>query len=100
MSVFLIIKSETSLVNKQDFEDWYNNEHLKEAKKDFGAISAKRGWVKNSDYHIAIYEFENIKIAKKILKSKKLNLLIKKFDNKWNNKVSRTRELVDIIQDF
>jgi hypothetical protein len=45
MSVYLIIKSETSLVNKQDFDDWYKNEHLKEAKKDFRAISTKRGWV-------------------------------------------------------
>ena len=77
MSVYLIIKSETSLVDNKQFDDWYGHEHLKEAKKDFGAISAKRGWVKNSDYHIAIYEFENIKIAEKILKSKKLNLLKK-----------------------
>ena len=100
MSVYLIIKSETNSVNKEDFDDWYNNEHLKEAKKDLGAISAKRGWVTNNNYHIAIYEFENIKIAEKILKSKNLKLLIKKFDYKWNNKVNRTRELVDIIQKF
>ncbi|MDA9973236.1 hypothetical protein N9E51_00090 [Alphaproteobacteria bacterium] len=100
MSVYLIIKSETSLVNKQDFDNWYRNEHLKEAKKDFEAISAKRGWVTNTDYHLAIYEFENINMAKKILKSKKLKLLIKKFDNKWSNKVKRTRELVDIKQEI
>jgi hypothetical protein len=43
MSVYLIIKSETSLVDKKQFDDWYSHEHLKEAKKDFGAISAKRG---------------------------------------------------------
>ena len=74
--------------------------HLKEAKKDFGAISAKRGWITNSDLHVAVYEFENIKIAQKILKSKKLKLLIQKFDNKWNSKVNRTREIVDIIQEY
>ena len=34
--------------------------------------------VTNNNYHIAIYEFENIKIAEKILKSKNLKLLIKK----------------------
>jgi hypothetical protein len=33
MSVYLIIKSETSLVNKQDFDNWYKNEYLKEARK-------------------------------------------------------------------
>ena len=62
MSVYLIIKSETSLVDKK--------------------------------------QFENIKIAQKILKSKKLKLLIEKFDNKWDNKVNRTREIVDIIQEY
>ena len=100
MSVYLIIKSETSLVDKKQFDDWYSHEHLKEAKKDFGAISAKRGWIANSDLHVAIYEFQSIKIAQKILKSKKLKLLIEKFDNKWKNKVNRTREIVDIIQEY
>ena len=100
MSVYLIIKSETSLVDNKQFDDWYSHEHLKEAKEDFGAISAKRGWIANSDLHVAIYEFQSIKIAQKILKSKKLKLLIEKFDNKWNNKVNRTREIVDIIQEY
>ena len=75
MSVYLIIKSETSLVDKKQFDDWYSHEHLKEAKKDFGAISAKRGWITNSDLHVAVYEFENIKIAQKILKSKKTEII-------------------------
>ena len=100
MSVYLIIKSETSLVNNKQFDDWHSHEHLKEAKENFGAISAKRGWITNSDLHVAIYEFQNIKIAQKILKSKKLKLLIEKFDNKWDNKVNRTREIVDIIQEY
>ena len=53
MSVYLIIKSETSLVDNKQFDDWYGHEHLKEAKEDFGAISAKRGWITNSDLHVA-----------------------------------------------
>ena len=53
MSVYLIIKSETSLVDNKQFDDWYSHEHLKEAKEDFGAISAKRGWITNSDLHVA-----------------------------------------------
>ena len=60
MSVYLIIKSETSLVDNKQFDDWYSHEHLKEAKEDFGAISAKRGWITNRDLHVAIYEFQNI----------------------------------------
>ena len=98
MSVYLIVKSDTSQINNEDFDHWYENEHLYEAKKQFVAINAKRGWIQNSNSHIAIYEFENIKKAKNAMDSKKLQSLIKKFDKKWNFKVTRTRELISLTQ--
>ena len=98
MTCYLIVKSDTTLVDKEDFENWYANEHLSEAKKAFRAKSAKRGWIKNTNFHLAIYEFENNKDAEKIINSKNLEILIKKFDQKWVNKVHRTRELIELIQ--
>ena len=80
MSAYLIVKSDTSQINSKDFDYWYENEHLYEAKKQFMAKNAKRGWVENSNFHLAIYEFENIKKAKNAMVSKKLRSLIKKFD--------------------
>ena len=62
------------------------------------AKSAKRGWIKDSNFHFAIYEFKNIRDAEKAIKSKNLKNLIKKFDKKWENKVHRTRELTEFIQ--
>ena len=62
------------------------------------ATNAKRGWVQNSNIHLAIYEFENIKKAKNAMDSEKLQSLIKKFDKKWDFKVTRTRELVSLTQ--
>ena len=47
MSVYLIVKSDTSQINNEDFDHWYENEHLYEAKKQFMAINAKRGWIQN-----------------------------------------------------
>ena len=70
MSVYLIVKSDTSQINSEDFDYWYENEHLYEAKKQFMAKNAKRGWVQNSNFHLAIYEFENIKTAKNAMNSK------------------------------
>ena len=61
--------------------------------KAFNAKNAKRGWIKNTNFHLALYEFENIKDAEKAINSKNLKILIKKFDKKWENKVQRTREL-------
>jgi hypothetical protein len=98
MNCYLIVKSDTSLIDKKEFENWYANEHLSEAKKAFRAKSAKRGWIKNTNLHVAIYEFENNKDAEKAINSKNLEILIKKFDKKWENKVQRTRELTELIQ--
>ena len=98
MLAYLIVKSDTSQIDSKDFDYWYENEHLYEAKKQFMAKNAKRGWVENSNFHLAIYEFENIKKAKNAMDSKKLQSLIKKFDKKWDFKVTRTRELVSLTQ--
>ena len=54
MTFYLIVKSDTTLVDKKEFENWYANEHLSEAMKAFRAISAKRGWIKNTNFHLAI----------------------------------------------
>ena len=98
MNCYLIVKSDTSLIDKKEFENWYANEHLSEAKKAFRAKSAKRGWIKDSNFHLAIYEFKNSRDAEKAINSKNLENLIKKFDQKWENKVHRTRELTEFIQ--
>ena len=44
MRVFLVVKSFVPSHLKKDFDDWYENEHLSEAKQSFSAISASRGW--------------------------------------------------------
>lgn len=100
MSAYIVVRSDTSNVNKNEFNIWYEEEHLVEALNAFNAIGAKRGWVNDSKIHLAIYKFKNIVLAKKVLKSKALDNLIKKFDNRWHNKVLRTRELFEIIQEL
>ena len=82
MTSYLMVKSDTTLVDKKEFENWYANEHLSEVKNAFMAKNAKRGWIKNTNFHLAIYEFENNKDAEKAIKSKNLEILIKKFDQK------------------
>jgi hypothetical protein len=100
MAAYIIVKSDTSLVNKIEFDNWYQKEHLIEASHDFGAVGAKRGWIKDSNCHVAIYKFENIVLAEQALQSKSLKALIKKFDHRWDKKVKRTRELIEINQDL
>ena len=62
MSAYLIVKSDTSQIDSKDFDYWYENEHLYEAKKQFMAKNAKRGWYK---IQIFILLYMNLKILKK-----------------------------------
>ncbi len=98
MNCYLIVKSDTRLVDQKKFENWYANVNLSELKRVFMAKNAKKGWIKNTNYHLAIYEFENNKNAEKAINSKNLEILIKKFDQKWDNSVKRTKALTKLIQ--
>ena len=69
MRIFLVVKSFVPSYLKKDFDDWYEKEHLLEAKQTFSAISAFRGWViENEDIHYAYYEFDSLEKANEILK--------------------------------
>ena len=55
MRVFLVVKSFVPSHLKKDFDDWYENEHLSEAKQSFSAISSSRGWeIENEDISLRI----------------------------------------------
>jgi|TARA_B100001093_G_scaffold20029_1_gene17978 hypothetical protein len=100
MTAYLIVKSDTSLVNQEEFDDWYQVEHLNEANKVLMSLNAKRAWIKGTKLHLAIYKFKNKKDAEKAISSEGLKMLIQKFDDKWNYKVKRTRELLELSQEI
>ena len=45
-----------------------------------------------------MYEFENNKDDEKTINYKNLEILTKKFDHKWDNRVKKTRRLTELIQ--
>ena len=101
MRVFLVVKSFVPSHLKKNFDDWYENEHLSEAKQSFSAISASRGWeTENGDIHYAYYEFDNFEKANKILKSEALKKMINIYDKKWSNQIDRTRKIITITQEI
>ena len=101
MRIFLVVKSFVPTHLKKDFNDWYENEHLFEAKQTFSAISASRGWqIENEDIHYAYYEFDSLEKATEVLKSEALNKMIHIYDNKWSNQIDRTRNIISITQEI
>ena len=64
------------------------------------SLNAKRAWIKGTKFHLAIYKFKNKKDTEKAISSEGLKMLIQKFDDKWNYKVKRTRELLELSQEI
>ena len=52
---------------------------------------------KNTNFRLAIYEYENYVDAEKAINSKNLEIFIKKIDFKRDYKVKRKKELTELI---
>lgn len=100
MTAYFIVRAQvidTSV--KKDFDRWYEEEHLRDAVKGFKARRAWRGWsAVDANVHYAFYEFEDLARAQAIQGTPALKQLVAEFDRAWGNKVTRTRDLVEIIQ--
>ena len=73
--LYLNHKIRHNSLRKKEFEKWYAKEHLSEGKGVFMTKNAKRGWIKNTNFHLPIYEFENYEDAEKAINSKNLEIL-------------------------
>ncbi len=71
-----IVRAVVPEADRAAFDDWYQNEHLEEAKELFSASKAWRGWSQvEPEVHIAFYEFGDIGSAVAIQESEALTQL-------------------------
>ena len=83
------------------FDDWYRTEHLPEATAVFKAERAWRAWSRlEPSVHYAFYEFTDIGAALAAIHSDAINSLIAKFDDKWRDRVTRTRDVVETVHNL
>ena len=95
MGETLIVRAIVPEELKERFEIWYQEEHLPEAHKAFGSYQAYRGWSsENPEAHFAIYRFKDIGAVNEITLNGILGALVAKFDERWQGKVTRTREII------
>ncbi len=84
---------------KNDFDRWYQNDHLPAALKAFRARRAWRGWSNlDASVHYAWYEFADLASARAIVGSEALRLLVADFDRTWGDRVERSRDFVELAQ--
>ena len=80
------------------FDEWYEKEHLPDAVAAFSATRAWRCWSSiNPGIHHAYYEFPSEAAALAILDTDKIKALIQEFDDKWGDRVHRTREILKVV---
>jgi len=100
MSTLLIVRA--TMIDpdaRDDFDVWYQNEHLPDASKAFGVRHSWRGWSEvELDTHYAFYEFDSLDEAMAISESEAIKALIAEFDRVWGGRVTRTRDIVDTSQ--
>lgn len=100
MSAWFIVRAQLVDASVKDaFDRWYRDEHLPEAVRDFKAQRGWRGWsALDPMVHYAYYEFETLEQAQAIPGSGVIQRLVAEFDRAWGDKVTRTRDIVELVQ--
>ena len=84
--------------DRPGFDTWYETEHLPDALRIFGATRAWRTWSRSDpSVHIAFYEFADCDAADAIQGTDGIKGLIAEFDRLWGDKVTRSREVLDVV---
>jgi hypothetical protein len=99
MTAYFIVRAQVAdAATKNDFDRWYQDEHLPQALNAFKAKRAFRAWSQmDACVHYAFYEFDNVAHATAIQDSGELKRLAAEFDRVWGGKVTRSRDLVEVI---
>jgi hypothetical protein len=100
MSAVFIVRAQVVDPSVKDaFDKWYQDEHLPDAKKAFGAQRAWRGWSEvDASVHYAVYEFDDVARLRALPGSAVLKALVAEFDRAWGEKVVRSRDIVQVVQ--
>ena len=99
MTAVFIVRAEVDPDARDAFDAWYETEHLPDAVKALGASGASRGWSDvEENVHIAFYEFPDLAAVRRTMASDALKGMIAEFSRRWDGKVTRTRDAVELIQ--
>ena len=101
MTAYLIVRATVPEAARASFAQWYQNTHLPEASSVFNAVSAWRGWSHDDPgVHFAFYEFPSLAEAVAIGHSEGMENMRADFDRNWQDRISRSREFVEIAQNI
>jgi hypothetical protein len=98
---YLAVRAEVPEADRAQFDHWYETDHLPWALRVFGALRAWRCWSRSDPgVHVAFYEFPSVEAAEAIQKSDALKPLVADFDRVWQDRVTRRRAVLDVVQEI
>ena len=98
-ALFIVRAVVAAAADRPGFDDWYETEHLPEAMAAFGAERAWRAWSRlEPAVHYAFYEFADVDAAFATTGSEAMKSLVAKFDEAWGDRVTRTRDVVELVR--
>lgn len=84
--------------DRPPFEAWYRDEHMPQAVAAFHAQRAWRCWSRmDPSVHWAFYEFSDADRALAVVHSADNKRLGSLFDEAWGERVTRTRDAVELV---
>lgn len=97
---FLIVRAEVAdPADRTRFDEWYRREHLPDALAALRPDQAWRCWsTSNASRHYAFYEFPDVQTAEAAVVSAAMKELVVKFDEAWGARVTRSRDLLEQVQ--
>jgi hypothetical protein len=102
VTAYLVVRAVVAdPTDRAPFDHWYRTEHLPDALRAFGAVSAMRGWsTADPSVHTAYYRFETLEAVQAISGSSAIKGLIAEFDRVWGGGVVRTRDIIPIADEL
>src|SRR3984957_21130638 len=85
---------------RKKFAHWYSSHHLPMALDDFKAEKCWRFWsAADAAVHYAVYQFPDMAKLDAALKSQAFKGLVADFDQAWPSGVTRTRDMINLVEE-
>ncbi len=98
---YLAVRAEVPEAERARFDHWYATDHLPWALRTFAALRAWRCWSRTDPaLHIAFYEFDSVEAAQATQTAEATKALVADFDRVWGGRVTRRREVLEMVQDL
>ena len=96
---YLAVRAEVPPAERSRFDHWYETDHLPWALRAFAARRAWRCWI-DAEVHVAFYEFASVEAAEAATAPEKIQPLVADFDRVWGDRVPRSREILEVVQEL